>query len=148
MCLESVSGIDAMVRVLGITDERTECECCGKTGLKRTVALEFGHDIRFYGIDCAAMTIYGRKSSSNARKVTIAADNYTREQERIAKGKLSRVRTDLHDALYAYIGTGRQMDNRAIYGRDADIVIVDIADESDAEFYESIGFTLVKVLEF
>jgi len=134
-----------MVKVLGITDERTECECCGKTGLKRTVALEFDNDTRFFGVDCAAMTIYGRKSSANARKVTIAAENHTREQERIAKVKIARIRTSLNEALYTYIGTRRQMEHRAAYSRDSEHVVVDMSDAADAKFYESIGFKLVKV---
>ena len=27
-----------MAKILGITDERTTCECCGKANLKRTTA--------------------------------------------------------------------------------------------------------------
>lgn len=134
-----------MPKVLGITDENTTCECCGKTGLKRTVALEFEHDIRYFGVDCAAMAVHGRKSSANVRKITIAADNYVREQALIAKSKTARVRHSLNDALYAYIGTNRQMDNRAHYSRSAEHVVVDMADATDRAWFESNGFTCVNV---
>lgn len=50
-------------RFLGISDEVTTCDCCGKTNLKRTVAISFndGSPV-FYGTDCAARTL-GRKAS-------------------------------------------------------------------------------------
>ena len=47
----------ATIKILGVTDERTECECCGRSGLKRTVALSIAdkNDSRvvYYGTDCA-----------------------------------------------------------------------------------------------
>lgn len=47
-----------MAQVLGITDERTSCDCCGKSDLKRTVALQFGDaDPVFYGTTCAARAL-------------------------------------------------------------------------------------------
>lgn len=46
-------------RILGITDERSACDCCGKTGLKRVVALEEMSTLKvwFYGTTCAANTM-------------------------------------------------------------------------------------------
>lgn len=45
-------------RYLGVTDERNECECCGKVNLKRTVVIHVSdeHDERvaYYGTSCAA----------------------------------------------------------------------------------------------
>ena len=41
----------------GITDERDTCDCCGKSGLKRTVALadaDDGGEVVFFGTTCAA----------------------------------------------------------------------------------------------
>jgi hypothetical protein len=43
-------------KMIGITDETTVCECCGKTNLKKVVVLEninTGEIVR-YGVDCAA----------------------------------------------------------------------------------------------
>lgn len=42
--------------------DRGECECCGRTGLKRTVHLEnmtSGGDV-FFGVDCAASALKQR----------------------------------------------------------------------------------------
>lgn len=46
-----------MTKILGITDERTTCECCGKEGLKRTIVIEFSSEIRYYGTTCAAKAL-------------------------------------------------------------------------------------------
>ena len=77
-----------MTKILGITDERTTCECCGKANLKRTVVIEFSSDIRYYGTTCAAkalnfpnpekytsrnaellVTDYGKRISSQERRI-------------------------------------------------------------------------------
>lgn len=45
-------------RIIKISD-RNECECCGKTNLKRTVHMEnmtTGQEV-FYGVDCASRTM-------------------------------------------------------------------------------------------
>jgi hypothetical protein len=42
------------MKVLGVNDEVTTCECCGRTGLKKTVVLGTdGGEVR-YGTECAA----------------------------------------------------------------------------------------------
>lgn len=41
-------------RILGINDEVTTCECCGRTGLKCTVVLTDGEQEVRFGRDCAA----------------------------------------------------------------------------------------------
>ena len=48
-------------RVIKMSD-RSECECCGKTNLKKTVHLEnieTGEDV-FFGVDCAASALRQR----------------------------------------------------------------------------------------
>lgn len=48
-------------RVIKMSD-RGECECCGKTNLKRTVHLEnlgTGQEV-FFGVDCAASALRQR----------------------------------------------------------------------------------------
>lgn len=70
-----VSIISAIVRVLGTSDEVTTCDACGKTNLKRTVALSINDsDPVYYGTDCAAQTIYGKKSVRNATLVIKSAE--------------------------------------------------------------------------
>lgn len=39
---------------LGITDEITVCDCCGKSNLKSTVVFDVAGDIVHYGSTCAA----------------------------------------------------------------------------------------------
>jgi hypothetical protein len=46
------------LKVLGITDEKTECECCGRTDLKRTVVVGTGEgDVRYLGTECASKVL-------------------------------------------------------------------------------------------
>lgn len=62
------------MKILGITDETTTCECCGKTNLKKTVVLETedGGELR-YGSDCAARALLGKKSGSNRKVIETRA---------------------------------------------------------------------------
>lgn len=48
----------ATLTILGVSDDVTGCECCGKTGLKRTVALgDADGAVVYYGTDCAARAL-------------------------------------------------------------------------------------------
>jgi len=49
-----------MFRMLGINDDVTTCECCGKSGLKCTVVLTNGDGEVCYGRDCAARALAGK----------------------------------------------------------------------------------------
>jgi hypothetical protein len=42
-----------MKKVLGFTDEKTVCECCGKSGLKGTYAVEVDGMLTYFGSTCA-----------------------------------------------------------------------------------------------
>lgn len=42
------------MKILGISDEVTTCECCGRKNLKRTVVLSCGEGEVHYGSQCAA----------------------------------------------------------------------------------------------
>ena len=46
-------------KMIGITDEVTSCDCCGRTDLKRTVVLERTDDgvIVYFGTSCGARAI-------------------------------------------------------------------------------------------
>lgn len=51
-------------KILGINDDVTTCECCGRTGLKKTVVLDIeGVGIVHYGSDCAATKLHGKKAA-------------------------------------------------------------------------------------
>lgn len=52
------------MKVLGINDETSVCECCGKTNLKRVVVIELDNGaIVRYGTDCASMTFRSQKAN-------------------------------------------------------------------------------------
>lgn len=52
------------IKTLGTTNDRTACECCGKSGLALTVVLEINGAITYYGRDCAGAAIMGKKSAA------------------------------------------------------------------------------------
>ncbi len=51
---------NTMFRVLGTTDEVSTCDCCGRTGLKSTVALDVVEtgDVVHFGVTCAAKAMH------------------------------------------------------------------------------------------
>lgn len=54
---------ETMFRQLGITDDVTECDCCGRKGLKRTVALDSDNTgLVHFGVDCAAKALSQKHS--------------------------------------------------------------------------------------
>ena len=72
------------IKVLGITDERTTCDCCGKSNLKRTVALELENGtISYYGTTCATNAFRG--ISKAIKSAQAKYDWYTKVQNSIEK---------------------------------------------------------------
>ena len=64
------------MKVLGITDERCECDCCGRTNLKCTVAIDLcdadgnaSGEVVYYGRDCAAKAIHGNNRRESVAKI-------------------------------------------------------------------------------
>ena len=58
--------VDMESIVLGITDDVTVCECCGRDDLKRTVAISFdGAAAVYYGTTCAARSL--KTTAANVR---------------------------------------------------------------------------------
>ena len=54
-----------MFKLLGTTDTVNTCDRCGKSGLKKTVALQSDkYDTVYYGVDCAADSLRGNKRAS------------------------------------------------------------------------------------
>lgn len=89
--------------IIGSTDERTECECCGRTGLKRTIVVRetTGHDSRvvYYGTECAARA--AGRSAAGIRREALAADRETaRDAERarlVAEHEMAMFRRAIRD---------------------------------------------------
>jgi hypothetical protein len=61
-----------MMKVAGVTEDVTTCECCGKSNLKKTVVLDNGEAFKFYGSDCAARAL--RRSATAAVMQRIGRD--------------------------------------------------------------------------
>jgi hypothetical protein len=54
------------MKLLGITDTVTTCGACNKPNLKKTIALETREGaVVYYGSDCAAKALLGKKSAAN-----------------------------------------------------------------------------------
>lgn len=63
------------VKVLGVTTDTSICQCCGKVGLKKTVAILFEDgQVLNYGTTCAAKAFPKMKSA-----ITAAIDTATRQ---------------------------------------------------------------------
>lgn len=60
---------DNPIKVLGVTDDRCICECCGKQGLKRVVALDIDGIVAYYGVDCAARALKGNNKKSSCDEI-------------------------------------------------------------------------------
>jgi hypothetical protein len=73
------------IKILGISDEVTGCECCGKTNLKKTVALDIDGSVVYYGTDCAGMALMGRKTAGNRKVVEARASALTYGRSRLDK---------------------------------------------------------------
>jgi hypothetical protein len=83
-------------RILGTCDDVTTCDCCGRTNLKRTVALLVNDFPKFFGSTCAARAMgYGKKfvdhqaermdwRKANPGKAA-AADRYRAEEAALAE---------------------------------------------------------------
>lgn len=62
-----------MVKIMGIHADTSTCECCGKTGLNRVVALQFEDgSIRNYGTTCAAKAMGAKKTALDVQYDAIA----------------------------------------------------------------------------
>lgn len=74
-------------RYLGTTDDVTTCDCCGRTGLKNTVAIEMhdGADPVYYGVTCAAHAL--KTTAKEVRYEAKRADTLKREKEAAERRK-------------------------------------------------------------
>lgn len=61
-------------KILGINDDVTTCECCGKVNLKKTVVLSMnGEGEVHYGVNCAARALRGSEKSGDRKSVETEA---------------------------------------------------------------------------
>jgi hypothetical protein len=65
--MTNTTAATSTVEFVGITDERTTCDKCGKTHLKRVVVLKIDGEFVFYGTDCAAKAM--SKGAVSAKKM-------------------------------------------------------------------------------
>jgi len=80
-------------QILGINDDVTTCECCGRTDLKCTVVLDFDGEITHYGRQCAANAL-----SSPARKYKVSDIDRELDAVKAREMRIARVnalRTEL-----------------------------------------------------
>lgn len=91
------------IKYLATVDDVNACDCCGKTGLKKTVAIDFDGDVRYYGVICAGKAL-GHKTK-NAADVK-AAVNKVNEFEKIKYEVLSR-RVSGENVVYGRFYVGR-----------------------------------------
>lgn len=65
-----------MARLLGTTNDKDTCDCCGRTDLKLTYAIEFdgAGDVRYYGSECAAKALKGTQKDVKAAAKQIEAE--------------------------------------------------------------------------
>lgn len=76
-------------KILGINDEVTVCEHCGRSDLKRTVVLDFADgDIRRYGTTCAHRACFPHLSNGQIERIA---------KERAAGQQQITIRTIFHD---------------------------------------------------
>ena len=81
-------------RVLGISEEVTTCECCGRTGLKSTVIVGTEDGEAYYGSTCASYFVHGKRTSRDGAKIV--------EQARAAQIKIAHA-TDRFVALWTIV---------------------------------------------
>ena len=64
-----------MYTILGTCDNVTDCECCGRSNLKRTVALSNEGATVYYGTQCAANATKRSKAwVKKSRKVLLCCE--------------------------------------------------------------------------
>lgn len=111
--------------IQGITDEVDTCDCCGRTKLKRTVALlnENGSEV-FFGTECAAQALKlpatdVRKAARSAQAARDAAASKARraafDAEFAAWSKFLRERTGLSEVAPAIQALGGIANARAAF---------------------------------
>lgn len=74
-----------MKRVLGLTDEVTTCECCGRTGLRSTVIVGTEEGEAYYGSTCASRFLGGSGSKRAGDALTVQAKQIGNKRQHAAE---------------------------------------------------------------
>jgi hypothetical protein len=84
----------------GTTDEVSTCDCCGRQGLKVTVAIELeGGDLVHYGVTCAARAL--KVDAATVRAGAAAADRARAQAAREAEDAARRAQAARWEAHLA-----------------------------------------------
>jgi hypothetical protein len=87
-------------RYIGVTDDVTECQHCGKAGLKLTVALALldldgnEEDVTYYGSTCAARALSIKGGSRAVLDAARAAHAQLAQNAKHARQRLAHYRAD------------------------------------------------------
>jgi hypothetical protein len=98
-------------KVLGINDEQTTCDCCGRKGLKRTVVLEiWGNDentleIIRVGVDCAAILSQRNGVGKSAKKILAEATAIENQKKLDAQWKADQLKWKIEHRIQSDIAT-------------------------------------------
>lgn len=93
-------------KILGITEDQTFCDCCGKNNLKRTVTIDKGDEIVRYGVDCASLLL--KRSAHKIRQEANAIESKRIEEE-------SRLERELARKIQKRINMDQSLANRAYH---------------------------------
>jgi hypothetical protein len=98
-------------KVLGINDEQTICDCCGRKGLKRTVALEIWEndentlEIIRVGVDCAAILSQRNGVGKSAKKILAEATALENQKKLDAQWKADQLKWKIEHRIQSDIAT-------------------------------------------
>lgn len=88
-----------MLKPIAICDSVTTCDCCGRTGLKKTVVLRDDNGaIRYHGTGCAAKAIYGYSDAAinnRIRKEALTNQSYEEQRREDTARKIAGAQTAL-----------------------------------------------------
>jgi hypothetical protein len=77
-----------VARILGITDEKDSCDCCGKSDLKSTVALELlDGSIVYYGTTCAGRAVGLKGKAASPQAVISKLEDQIKRREMLNRRK-------------------------------------------------------------
>lgn len=96
--LDARAGVlrEGAAEFVGVSDEQTECDLCGRSNLKRTVILRIGGAEVHYGSDCAAKALgWGENSGAKRQVEKLAGEaQVKREQEQERERRRALPETD------------------------------------------------------